>query len=174
MKNYYTVEFKRMIITEFMESSLTSYEIADKYNIPASNLQQWARWAKEHGLASIRASDKRTGYDISFVADVLQYLKTDSTTVQQTAKHFKISHVMIDTWYSHFKSGGIAEVRRHLRGASPMNKNKRKASKGVRKNNYEQRISELEEQLENAKLENLILKKLQPQSKPSQTEKKLK
>ncbi len=34
MKNYYTVEFKRMIITEFMESSLTSYEIADKYNIP--------------------------------------------------------------------------------------------------------------------------------------------
>ncbi len=78
MKNYYTVEFKRMIITEFMESSLTSYEIADKYNIPASNLQQWARWAKEHGLASIRASDKRTGYDISFVADVLQYLKTDS------------------------------------------------------------------------------------------------
>ncbi len=33
---------------------------------------------------------------------------------------------MIDTWYSHFKSGGIAEVRRHL---SPMNKNKRKASK---------------------------------------------
>ena len=157
-----------------MESSLTSYEIADKYNIPASNLQQWARWAKEHGLASIRASDKRTGYDISFVADVLQYLKTDSTTVQQTAKHFKISHVMIDTWYSHFKSGGIAEVRRHLRGASPMNKNKRKASKGVRKNNYEQRISELKEQLENAKLENLILKKLQPQSKPSQTEKKLK
>lgn len=55
-----------------------------------------------------------------------------------------------------------------------MNKNKRKASKGVRKNNYEQRISELKEQLENAKLENLILKKLQPQSKPSQTEKKLK
>ncbi len=46
-----------------------------------------------------------------------------------------------------------------------MNKNKRKASKGVRKNNYEQRISELKEQLENAKLENLILKKLQPQSK---------
>ena len=43
-----------------------------------------------------------------------------------------------------------------------------------RKNYYEQRISELKEQLENAKLENLILKKLQPQSKPSQTEKKLK
>ncbi|GAX04701.1 hypothetical protein IWT140_02363 [Secundilactobacillus pentosiphilus] len=53
-----------------------------------------------------------------------------------------------------------------------MNKNKRKVSRGVRKNNYEQRISELEEQLENAKLENLILKKLQPQSKPSQIERK--
>ncbi len=39
----------------------------------------------EHGLASIRASDKRTGYDISFVADVLQYLKTDSTTARNTA-----------------------------------------------------------------------------------------
>ncbi len=134
MKNYYTVEFKRMIITEFMESSLTSYEIADKYNIPASNLQQWARWAKEHGLASIRASDKRTGYDISFVADVLQYLKTDSTTCYSRQQNtLNAPHVMIDTWYSHFKSGGIAEVRRHLRGASPMNKNKRKASKGVRR-----------------------------------------
>lgn len=174
MKNYYTAEFKRMVITEFMKSSLTSYEVADKYNIPASNLQKWTRWAKKHGLAAIQASDKRIGYDISFVAEMLQYLKTDSTTIQQTAEHFQVPLSMIEKWNARFKSGGIAEVRRHLRGASPMTKNKRKASKGVRKNDYEQRISELEEQLENAKLENLILKKLQPQSKPSQTEKKLK
>lgn len=172
MKNYYSARFKRMVITEYMNGPLTSREIADKYNVPSANVSLWTRWAKVHGLAAVQASERRNNYDISFVAGVLQYLKTDSTTIRETADHFKLIPFMVEKWNLQFKAGGIAEIRRHLKGASPMNKNKRKVSKGIRKNSYEQRISELKEQLEDAKLENLILKKLPPRSKNSQTEKK--
>ena len=172
MKGYYTAEFKTNLIMEYWNGSLSSRQIADKYDIPVDTFRQWHRWARKHGLSTIQASDCRQGYSVGFIGNVLQYLKTDAVTIRQTATHFKVDGSLVSRWNHQFTQGGIAEIRQHLQGARTVKKTKRKKNSAIRKNSYEKQIAELEQQLDDTKLENIILKKLQPQSRSSLTEKK--
>ena len=172
MKGYYTAGFKTNLLMEYWNGSLSSRQIADKYDIPVDTFRQWHRWARKHGLSTIQASDCRQGYSVGFIGNVLQYLKTDAVTIKQTAEHFKIGRSSISRWNQQFTQGGITEIRQHLQGARTVKKTKRKKNSAIRKNSYEKRIAELEQQLDDTKLENIILKKLQPQSRSSLTEKK--
>lgn len=130
--------------------------LAESLGIGARELYRWISYYNLHGIDGLKPH--KNYYTKEFKVAVIKVYQSEGLSLGQTCLRFHIpSRGTLKGWLSIYEKDGIEGLRKAKRG-----KNRRMAAKKRTNKRSEPltREQELEKQLEELKLENLFLKKL--------------
>lgn len=167
----YTADFKLSVIDHYLNGH--SYkQTAQTFHINHRQVEIWVKLYQTHGIDGIRTRTGKAGYSLEFKHNVvLQILSGKSMT--SLAIELNISNVgLLSQWLKAYQTHGIIGLKPKAKGRQPMHKTN-KANK-TSKPDEQKTCAELIAELQDLRMENAILKKLealehQQKNKPSQT-----
>jgi len=152
----YNLEFKLKLITEIEASGRGPKYIAKKYGVAISPVRLWFKRYQLEGIDGLIA--KPVDYSGEFKESVLEYMKQNHLSYNETALHFKIRSIAtLLKWSNLVEKEGNSRLYEDKRGQHfKMNPKKKKIDKPVDPNS----IEALREENEQLRMENAYLKKL--------------
>ena len=151
----YTKEFKIKLVLEYLSGETGGHPaIANKYNIPESNVKAWVDKYKSGGFDNLSKKLKNSKYTSEFKLSVIQYRQINNTSLRETADHFNlVNGSMVYRWEKAYQE----------RGLSGLEDNRGRPEKEMTKSNKKSKlnipISETErEELIRLREENRLLK----------------
>ncbi len=152
----YDVEFKLKLISEMEETGRGHKYTAKKYGIAPSLVFLWEKRYKSEGIEGLIA--KPVKYSGEFKESVLEYMKQNHLSYNETALHFKIrSIVTVMKWDDLVIKEGKSRLHEDRRGQHlKMTPKKKKTDKPLDPNSIEALLEENEQ----LRMENDYLKKL--------------
>lgn len=147
----YDYRFKRAVVLEVIKEGLSCYSVGNKFELCKSMVQRWVRLYKMHGAKGLKPV--RNKYSKRFKLKVLQEMKENSLSFQETCIRFKIpSMSILKRWVKIYDQEGSEGLSRENRGRSKSMA--RKSKKPMT------REEQLLDELADLKAENAYLKKL--------------
>lgn len=134
--------------------------MARKYDIPSETIiKRWVNSYKAFGKDGLRKKRSKKVYSVQFKLDVLNFMKQEGASYQDTAIEFKMNEPsLIANWNITFLKEGIEGLKKKPKGRPPMSgKRKTKQSKPEKSLSHEE---QLERENELLRLEVTYLKKL--------------
>ena len=163
----YSFEFKKKIVTEYLNGKGGYTYLSKKYNIPAnSNVQKWVGNFNSFGDEGLKRSRKQEKYSFKFKLNVVELYLTSEASYQTLAIQEGITNpALIATWVNRFRVVGPEGLRPHKKGRkktlykknSKDNEQPIGASKIDTSNEH---VQQLEDQILKLKIENAFLKEL--------------
>ncbi|MBG9206945.1 transposase [Staphylococcus sciuri] len=152
----YSDEFKLKVVKDYLEGSLGYQNLAKKHNISdKSIIRRWVIAFQSFGRKGIISKQKNTVYSVTFKLDILHYMKRTGDSFQDTAIKFGLNNPsIIIRWKKIYDKEGVEGLKKP-KGRPPMTKKKKQ-----KPNQKLSREKELEREIENLRLENAYLKKL--------------
>lgn len=95
----YSLEFKLKLIQEIEETNRGSNYVGEKYGVRKNLIGYWNLLYKQHGVEGLAI--KHGTYSGEFKESVLEYMKQNHLSLNQTASHFK------SQLYQRLYNGGI-------------------------------------------------------------------
>ena len=167
----YSDEFKLKVVKYCIEKYHSSYEAAKCFNIPSPTpIKHWIRKYKEHGEKGIIKKQK-SSYDGKYKQNVVEYMHTNHLSATETAIHFKLSTgSVVSNWERIYYEKGPQALYEERRG-----KIKKMSSKPRKKKLSKENEKDLISEIQQLRMENAYLKKLQAliqeRTKPKQEKK---
>ena len=151
----YDYGFKKQVVIAYLNGEGGYKFISKKYGIPnKSQVKKWVNAYKTLGDDGLKLKNKHTNYPIQFKLEVINYMTTTKSSLQETANHFGINNnSIIEAWKLKFLSGGSEALSRKS-GRPSMGKNKSVKKKKLT------REQELEHENELLRAELAFIKKL--------------
>lgn len=160
----YSVEFKLMVVNEYLVGPLGLKLLASKHNIKSPNqLRNWVMIYKEYGATGLSRKKIYETYSVQFKLDVLSFMKRTGASLTETALHFGLTNPpMIISWNKKFLEGGTEALDKPRgRPVMPGKSKNPKKSKQPATQNEMTREQLLEQENELLRLEIAYLKKLE-------------
>ena len=111
----YSTSFKLSVVEAFLEGSLGSKRIGQRFGIDHSTVREWVAGYEAHGAASL--SKKFRHYDAAFKLSVLQRMWEDGLSCRQTAALFNLRRRCLADWERRYKTDGIDALNRAAKEA---------------------------------------------------------
>lgn len=152
----YSSEFKLQVVKFCLEGNYGYKYTAKHFNIPAfSDVRKWVRKYQEHGIEGL-SKNKITSYCGEFKQNVVEYMHTNHLSLQETAYHFNLAnHNIVGKWERIYYEEGPQGLYKERRGH-----NKKMSSKPRKKKLSEETEKDLIEEVQQLRMENEYLKKL--------------
>jgi len=152
----YILEFKLKLIQEIVETNRGPDYVGKKYGVSESIVRRWYKKHKQYGLEGL--THKRKSYTGEFKESVLEYMKQNHLSLNETALYFKIPDVStVMNWRNLAEKEGRSSLYEERRGRhTPMTPKKKKIDKPLDPNSIEALLEENEQ----LRMENAYLKKL--------------
>lgn len=155
-KKIYSTELKLKIIREYLNGNLGYKQLAIKYHIgSAVDVRKWVALYQKHGIEGL---DKRSRtYTGDFKVSVVEYMHNTGTSLFETAAHFNIpSKDSIKRWeYIYYEEGKEALYKERRGRVIKMG-----TEKPIKPKNDIQKKEELIAEVQQLRMENEYLKKL--------------
>ena len=103
----YDYGFKKQVVKAYLNGEGGYKFISKKYGIPdKSQVKKWVNAYKTLGDDGLKLKNKHTDYPIQFKLEVINYMTTTKSSLQETANHFGINNnSIIEAWKLKFLSG---------------------------------------------------------------------
>ncbi|MBM0047126.1 transposase [Anaerococcus sp. mt242] len=89
----YTKEFKIKLVLEYLSGQTGGRpEVANKYNIPDSTLENWINKYNSGGFGNLAKKQTKNKFTSEFKLSVIQYRQINNISYRQTAEHFDITN----------------------------------------------------------------------------------
>ncbi|UZH55213.1 hypothetical protein JRG66_14875 [Salinimicrobium tongyeongense] len=143
--------FKKAVVKEVVNEGLSAYAVSFKYNLGESMVRRWVSFYRAHGSKGLKPI--RNKYSPKFKVKVIQKMKENSLSFQQTCVLFKIpSSETLVKWVKVYNEKGREGLSIENRGR--IKSMPRKPKKPMT------REEQLLDELADLKAENAYLKKL--------------
>lgn len=150
----YSLELKLQAVLAYLEGKESFQEIAKRFNVSRTPLQNWVNHYRKNGAQGLTSS--YTNYDVRFKMDVLNFMNDNKASLSQTAAAFNIpSPPTILVWKRQVEKYGVDALLPKKKGRPSMKKEPKKPTPP--KGSYES----LQAENERLRMENAYLKKLQ-------------
>lgn len=156
----YSKEFKLEVVKYYFDTQQGYRLTADHFNISSkTTVKRWVKKYEEHGLKGLIKNEK-TSYSGLFKEKVIKFMYENNLSMQETAIHFNLGDTsVVSNWNKIYKEKGLQELyNKNCKKNKNMNFN---LSKDNKKENQKKKEQELLEEIEQLKMENMYLKKLQ-------------
>ena len=150
----YSKKFKLEVIKYCIEGNHSAKDAMREFNLPTkSSVLLWLNRYKKHGVEGLFRNPKGS-YSGDFKVQVIQYMHANHWSYLKTANHFKIgNHRIVKGWEQILKEEGPEALGTESRGRKRTMSSKRKTmDKDTEK--------ALRKEIEQLKMENEYLKKL--------------
>ena len=106
----YTKEFKIKLVLEYLSGEIGGHPaIANKYNIPESNVKAWVDKYKSGGFDNLSKRLKNSKYTSEFKLSVIQYRQINNTSLRETVEHFDlVNESMVCRWEKTYQEHGLS------------------------------------------------------------------
>ncbi len=168
MKKKYPLEIKIAAVNEYLEGGESIRQTAQKYNVNKTMLHRWVAKFQKHGISGLEETYTKSSFE--FKMDVLNYLNEMGASIEEVTAVFNVSSsAIVYKWKNLLETQGIDALKKKKKERpSPMKKQP--------KNNQPVEGTEeaLRAEIEQLRMENAYLKKLQAliQEKNSQKKKR--
>jgi transposase len=150
----YPLETKLAAVNDYLNGVESIRSIAKKYNVSKTMLHRWISKYQYHGVDAFQ--EPYTNYSIEFKMDVLNYMNEMRASIEEATAVYNVSSAgLVWKWKHLVETQGIDALKPKIKERSPMKK--------TSKNNQsvEGSIEALQAELEQLRMENAYLKKLQ-------------
>jgi transposase len=159
-RNVYSDKTRLAATREYLRGKLGIREVSQRHGVHPAALGYWARAYRVHGAAGVKAKRNKE-YSPRFKMAVLQRMWAQSLSYRQTAALFNIRRIdNIGAWERKYEQGGIGALRGRyatLSGTVMTMKEEAHLEAEVDRRSRQ----ELLEELQQLRMENAYLKKLQ-------------
>ncbi len=158
----YSYEFKKEVVTEYLNGEGGLRYLVKKYNIPAkTTLEVWIAAYKEFGDKGLKRSKEKKNYSFEFKLHVVEWYLTTEVSYQQLALSVGINNPsLITKWVNDYRIAGTDALRPKRKGRKPkVAKPKEKQIPLTEKADAEY-LRQLEEENLRLRIENAYLKEL--------------
>jgi transposase len=150
----YSLETKLEAVYDYLDSTESIRDIAQKYNVSKSLLNIWVTKFRQHGLAAFQKT--YTNYSVEFKMDVLNYINDMGASIEEATSVFNIpTSSTVWKWKHLFDMKGIDALQPTAKGRPSMKKEPKKNQPA------EGTEEALRTEIERLRMENAYLKKLQ-------------
>lgn len=185
----YSVEFKFKVVKYVVYGKHSYREASRKFNIHQEQIRVWTNRYKSYGKNGLMPKPIQK-YDGQFKVDVVEYMYANQLSFEKTAIHFKLpSSTNVVLWKQMYDEKGAqyllnnrniaidrVRVNRMKNKKNKSNENTNKSTNSISKSSlkYDKSHEELLKEIEDLRMENDYLKKLQAlvQKRTSQQKKK--
>ena len=151
----YSCEFKLKVVKYCVEEHHSTCETAKHFAIPSDTIvMEWVRKYKKHGVSGLIKNQIK--YDGAFKINVVEYMHNNHLSLNETAIHFNIGdHNVVGRWERIYYEEGPQALYLERRGRS-----KKMNSKPRKKKLAESTEKDLIAEIQQLRMENAYLKKL--------------
>ncbi len=156
-KRKYPTEFKLEVVKYYIDEHCGYRETARHFNLPTGDelVKKWVKRYEEHGINGLCKNLKST-YSGDFKINVIKYMNTNHLSLKETAFHFNLGHHdVVKRWQRIYYEEGPQALYEERRGRS-----KNMSSKHKKKKSSEDSKKDLIAELQQLRMENEYLKKL--------------
>lgn len=161
-KKVYSNEFKEQVVMEYLNGEGSMQALAIKYNIPNHRtVQEWVSLYNSHkkqkatSVASeVYMADSRRKISTEDRLEVVQYCIDHNLDYVQTAAKYELSYSQVYSWVKKYKANGVA-------GLSDRRGRRKTEGEIDEAEILRRRIQSLERELEEERIKNELLKKVQ-------------
>lgn len=151
--------FKLKVVQEYLKGASGSKALAKKYGCQMSCVETWVSLYRVHGKDGLRK--KYSSYSAEFKLSVLQHMWDNELSFGQTAAVFNIrNHAVVGVWERMYREGGFDALIPRPRGRPkqmPAPTTKPESPSDDEKRTRDELVAELNQ----LRMENAYLKKLQ-------------
>lgn len=151
MNKKYTTEFKQKVVQEYQKGEKGSTILGHELNIHPSMVLSWYHLYEEHGIEGLQTRGTNPSYSKEFKEKVQVELR-NKVSINYLKTKYRLSPSTLKRWSVEC---GMAKSVKRIISREELN-----ALQEKHKDTKDSEIKELLEQLEYAKMENDILKKL--------------
>ncbi|WP_409076857.1 helix-turn-helix domain-containing protein [Bombilactobacillus bombi] len=164
----YSAEFKAKVVQEYLTGRISYQGLATKYEISSkSMIMAWVNLVKAKGFKALKIKHRKANYSIEYKLKVIDYYKNSGQGSNFVAAHFGISPSLVKNWVRFYAEYGIDGLRPNRKGRPIIMGSKKPKQKKLKPNvpltekeEYEQEIAQLKEELYYTQMERDVLKKL--------------
>lgn len=159
----YSYEFKKEIVTAYIEGEGGRKYLANKYGVKSpSNILRWVNAYKEFGDEGLMRSRQNKKYTFKFKLSVVELYLTTEVSYQELALSVGINNPpLITKWVNDYRIAGPDALREKCKGRKPTMSKPKDISIDIQKefNNIEY-FKQLKEENLKLRIENAYLKEL--------------
>ena len=160
--NTYSKDFKEQVVREYLEGKGSTDELAIKYGIPNhSTVLDWISIYNGHkelkatpSASEVYMADSRRKTSTEDRLEVVQYCIDHNLDYVQTAAKYELSYSQVYSWVKKYKANGVA-------GLSDRRGRRKTEGEIDEAEILRRRIQSLERELEEERIKNELLKKVQ-------------
>ena len=163
----YSYEFKKKVVTEYLNGEGGKTFLAKKYGIPAeSNIKKWVDNYKAFGDEGLKRSRKQHNYTFEYKLHVVElYLSSEVSYQELAIQESILNPTQILKWVNDFRIAGPDALRPKKKGRkkaldSVNSKNNTTPADPVLIDTSVEHIKQLEDELLKLRIENAYLKEL--------------
>ena len=164
----YSFEFKKKIVTEYLNGNGGYRYFADKYGIPAkSNVKKWINNYQSYGDEGLLRSRENANYSFEFKLHVIELYLSSEVSYQELALSLKINNpALLSKWVNDYRIAGPDALRLKKKGRkkslglSDKEKNIQSSSESTPVDTSAEHVKQLEDELLKLRIENAYLKEL--------------
>lgn len=150
-KRKYTIEKKLQICIDKQQNGLSNAQLALKYSIPKTNIQDWIRDYEKLGEKAFQRdlSNKNQSYTPDFRIAVVKEKLNSDVSYHELGRKYGINRCVIQSWVHKYEERGEAALMTDSRGRAgagrpPKSASKTNVSKEERKTINKQLLDEIE------------------------------
>lgn len=161
----YSFEFKVKIVSEYLDNRNSISGLSRKYKVDLSILRRWIHQAEQNGIACLQVKHSKRFYPTDFKLNVVRYyLNNPNLGVGPVAAKFNINSSQVYSWVKTFEHEGLAGLLPKQKGRPNMHKKTiKKRTEKIKlseKQKYEEELLKKNAEIEQLKMENIVLKKV--------------
>jgi len=151
----YDDKIKLKVVKYVVDENHSTYDATREFKVSNSSIKKWVRKYQEHGIKGLIKNNIK--YDGKLKINVIEYMHTNHLSLTETSIHFNLgNNDIVSKWERIYYEEGPQALFKEQRGRKNiMNSkpNKKKLSKETEK--------DLIEEIQQLRMENAYLKKLQ-------------
>ena len=158
-QNRYSFEFKKEVVTAYLNGEGSMQALADRYGVKGSiQVSRWVMYYNKFGDSGLKSSGQKT-YSFDYKLHIVQLYLTSDLSFNDIGLSENIDSSIVSQWVQAFRKQGSdglkkAEVNKLMKStsANPNNKDSEKSK--------DARIKDLEDKILMLEIENAYLKEL--------------
>ena len=161
----YCFEYKKKIVTEYLQGKGSYKELASKYSIDFTNIRHWVRNYNANGDDGLKRSRKRSNYSFEYKLHVVELYLSSEVSYQELAISLGINNpAQICKWVNDFQIAGPDALRPQKKGRkATLDAKKKTTAQFVEETTVDtsaEHVKQLEDELLKLRIENAYLKEL--------------
>lgn len=148
------------IVNEYLEGNYSYKDLASMNGLNHSIIVRWVQRAKINGMSALASKKAKRSFSGQDKVNILDYMLTNGLSFNETGAHFDVEPSLIYQWKRKFDEHGI-DALQAKRGRPSKQMIKKKAIPKNKLDALKQENLELKQQLQTAKMELAVSKKLE-------------